>query len=489
MKCCIVSSIVLLSLLLTAFAEPPDTLWTRTWGGTGPDFGRKVIQTSDGGFAVFGHTASFGAGGCDYFLTRTDGSGDTLWTRTYGGSLDEISGGICQTSDGGFILSGNTASFGARVTDIYLVKTDSGGDTLWTKIYRMDDDDNCTDISSTLDGGYILTGFSSSTGSSGAYDVILLKTDSQGNMQWVNFYGGENSEYAYSVIENTTNEFVAVGESGSFILYDYEAFILKTSADGDSVWMKNFGGFTWDKFNAIVGQWDDGFACVGNSYSFTNGYNDIYLVRTDSEGFVLWTKVIGGEWDDVGLSLAKTSDNGFIISGTTKTGETPYWDGYLVKVDSNGDTMWTCTYKGQLEENDDYLYSVKQTSDGGYIAAGETDAFGAGGYDQWMIRLEPEEVSVKERGNNVAGDCVLFTPYPNPFNQSVKLSFQIASSGAVKITLFDIAGREVCHILHGYRPAGVHSLNFNAEGLSSGVYLVRLETEASNNIQKILLLK
>ncbi|MFQ5868905.1 MAG: hypothetical protein ACE5JC_03275, partial [Candidatus Zixiibacteriota bacterium] len=130
---------VLLLVSTTAALEPGDTLWTRAYGGSGYDRGYSVQQTSDGGYIIAGYTESFGAGDYDVYLLKTDSSGDTLWTRTYGGSDWDRGYCIQQTSDGGYIITGESWSFGAGYSDVYLLKTDSSGDTLWTRTYGGSD--------------------------------------------------------------------------------------------------------------------------------------------------------------------------------------------------------------------------------------------------------------------------------------------------------------------------------------------------------------
>jgi hypothetical protein len=148
--------------------------WEKTYGGTGSDYGRCVRQTSDGGYIITGYTTSFGTGGFDVYLIRTDALGDTLWTRTYGGGNDDISYSLQVTADEGYIISAKTTSFGAGANDAYLIRTDAGGDTLWTRTYGGTGTDKGYYVQLTLDGDYIMTGETTSYGG-GDYDVLLIK--------------------------------------------------------------------------------------------------------------------------------------------------------------------------------------------------------------------------------------------------------------------------------------------------------------------------
>jgi hypothetical protein len=172
-------SAVLLVLFLLSFGQAQQT-WTRTYGGNSADYGNSVQQTSDGGYIVAGRTLSFGAGAWDVYLIKTNPSGDTQWTRTYGGTGDDYGNSVQQTSDGGYIIAGYTESFGAGDGDVYLIKTNASGDTQWTRTYGGDSDDVGLSVRQTSDSGYIVAGVTYSFGA-GYDDVYLIKTDANGS--------------------------------------------------------------------------------------------------------------------------------------------------------------------------------------------------------------------------------------------------------------------------------------------------------------------
>ena len=169
--------------------------WTKMYGTTNGDIALSVQQTSDEGYIIAGWTASYGAGGNDVYLLKVDNTGATQWTKTYGGADDEVGISVQQTSDGGYIIAGYTESYGAGGSDVYLIKVGNTGAEQWIKIYGGTDDDRCRSVQQTSDGGYIITGWTASYGA-GRADVYLIKVDNAGAAQWTKTYGGGNNDFS-----------------------------------------------------------------------------------------------------------------------------------------------------------------------------------------------------------------------------------------------------------------------------------------------------
>jgi hypothetical protein len=220
--------------------------WDKTYGGTANDWGFSVIQTSDGGYAIAGNTNSFGAGNFDFRLVKTDSAGMTQWSRTYGGVSYECSRSVVQTSDGGYTLAGCTQSYGAGYYDFWLVKTDSTGNKQWNKTYGGTYYEEAYSVVQTSDGGYAITGYTQSYGA-GSYDLWLVKTDSSGNMQWNKTYGGSGYEYGQSVVETSSGEYAIAGYTSSFGAGSYDFWLVGLSKDislSSGLSMTNFNNST-----------------------------------------------------------------------------------------------------------------------------------------------------------------------------------------------------------------------------------------------------
>ncbi len=371
--------VIFLCLSLPAFAQ--DTLlWTRTYGGSSYDEGYFVQQTTDGGYIVVGRTYSFGAGGGDFYLIKTNSTGDTLWTRTYGGSNDEWGHSVQQTTDEGYIVAGVTWSFGAGGSDVYLIKTNSTGDTLWTRTYGGSSSDEGWVVQQTTDGGYIVTGYTSF--GTGGGDVYLIKTDSTGDTLWTRTYGGSSGDWGISVQQTTDGGYIVTGATRSFGAGSRDFYLIKTDSTGDTLWTRTYGGSNYEHGWAVQQTTDGGYIVMGGTGSFGAGGYDAYLIKTNSTGDTLWTRTYGGSNDDWGNSVQLTTDGGYIVAGVTWSFGAGQEEVYLIKTDSLGDTLWSRTYG---KSYDDGLTWVQQTTDGGYIVLAWTRSFGAGGSEDVML--------------------------------------------------------------------------------------------------------
>jgi uncharacterized delta-60 repeat protein len=476
--------ILLLSSAIT-LAQPPDTLWTHTYGGNGTDYASSVQQTTDGGYIVTGYTSSFGVGGNDFYLVKTNSQGDTLWTRTYGGSNADVAFSVQHdTIDGGYIVAGYTESFGAGYYDIYLVKTNSQGDTLWTRTYGGSNADVAFSVQhDTIDGGYIVAGYTDSFGA-GDNDFYLVKTNSQGDTLWTRTYGGNMNDYAYSVQQTTDGGYIIAGCTGS-IGVGGDFYLVKTNSQGDTLWTRTYGGGSPDAAHSVEQTTDGGYIVVGRTESFGAGYYDFYLVKTNSQGDTLWTRTYGGSEDDDAFSVQQTTDGGYIVVGWTAATCAGYDDFYLIKTNTQGDTLWTRAFGGSGLE---IANSVKQTSDGGYIAAGFTESFGAGSMDFYLVKLGAES-SVEPISLLLPFRYSLHPNYPNPFNPVTRISYDLPSPSMVNLEIFDLLGRKVASLTNGIQPAGTYSIIFDGSAFPSGLYFYRLQASNFIQTQKMILLK
>jgi len=207
-----------------------DTLWTKTYGGIEADCGLSVQQTSDDGYIIAGWTRSFGEGEGDVYLIKTNTSGDTLWMKTYGGIEADCGLSVQQTSDGGYIVAGYTRSFGEEGTDVYLIKLGANGDTIWTKTYGGTNWDYGYSVQHTSDGGYIITGQTESFGA-GWCDVYLIRLGANGDTLWTRTYGGIHYDAGSSVQQTSDGGYIVAGWTYSFGVGLGDVYLIKTAPD------------------------------------------------------------------------------------------------------------------------------------------------------------------------------------------------------------------------------------------------------------------
>ncbi|GAG49427.1 unnamed protein product, partial [marine sediment metagenome] len=219
--------------------------WSRTFGGSSEDTAYSVEETSDGGYIITGYTSSFGAGNSDIYLVKTDSMGVEEWSRTFGGSDSDNGDSVQQTSDGGYIIAGRTFSFGAGGMDIYLVKTDSQGLEEWSRTFGGSGEDYGGTVQVTSDGGYIITGNTQSFGAGGR-DAYLVKTDSMGVEEWSRTFGGSGEDYGWAVQETSDGGYIITGSTQSFGAGNSDVYLVKTDSMGFEEWSRIFDGSGWD---------------------------------------------------------------------------------------------------------------------------------------------------------------------------------------------------------------------------------------------------
>ncbi|MBD3286921.1 hypothetical protein GF359_09775 [candidate division WOR-3 bacterium] len=330
--------------------------WIFTYGGADNDLGQSVCESADGGFVATGQT------GENLLLTKTNSSGDLVWNHSY----PEMSGTFINAIDGGgYIITGSKDDQWLGQT-LFIMKTNSEGDSQWVKIHGKQDEKGCEGNSIlAIENGYLITGIN------GSGKLWILKTDSEGELIWEKEYGVQG--HGYSIREVSKNRYVITGELKLGEERE-DLCLLKIDENGDTIWVKTYGiSGDYEHGHSVEPTGDGGFFVAGEYGS------DTWLLKTDSEGDTLWSKV-----DNSGRTyqLVETSDGNYVLAGRRYTG-TNKLDMLILKVDGNGNKMWQKTYGGS---NDDIGYSVYKASQGGYIFTGQTRSFGDGSYDLWMIR-------------------------------------------------------------------------------------------------------
>lgn len=482
-KVILITAFVCIYLSNLTLAQIPDTLWTRTYGGSGSDVGYSVQQTNDGGYIIAGMTNSFGAGDNDVYLVKTNQQGDTLWTRTFGGADRDFGAGVKQTIDGGYIIIGATKSFNNGIDDLYLIKTDHNGDTLWTKVYGGLWGDVGISIIQDKEGNYIATGYTMSFDPGNA-DVWILKFTEFGDTLWTRRVGGSQVEYGMSIKQSKNEGYIITGYTQSFGL-NHDVYLIRLDTSGDTIWTNHYGGQGSDYGEDVIELDDGGFIIAGYTTSYSIGLNryDCYLVRVNLNGDTLWTRHYGGEFDDKAYAIELFED-GFVLAGYTHNFGTTERDAYIIKTNFNGDTVWTKTIGGLYN---DWGFNIYKTDDDGLILTGEFDKYGDGNHDVWLVKIDNLVVGIENE--LFPNQYFLSQNYPNPFNPTTKISYSVPQMRFVTLKVYDVLGNEIANLVNEEKPAGSYEVEFDGAGLPSGIYFYRLKVRDFVETKKMVFLK
>ena len=360
----LIISIICLCLFTSSASAATTGKWT--YGEDKYDMAIANLATMDGSHVIVGSTESYGSVGDDLWLFKAAGNGSITWNRHYGGDGNESGLNVIAAADGGYAVVGATSSYGQGEEDIWLIKTDSEGNMQWNQTYGGLYDDEGWMLLQTSDGGYLITGLTCT--SEGIADGILIKTDNAGNLQWQKTYGGVGDDCFYGLTKSSEGGYILSGTTNSTGAGKYDAWLVKVDNSGNQQWAKTYGGPEND-YAYIAFETETDYVVDCTTYSYGAGGADVWLLKVDAMGGLMWNYTYGGPEGDHGWYGAKTTD-GFALGGYTYSyginGNSAAW---LIKVDVNGMTMWNQTYGDA--NNDYYGWAVTQTSDGGYALSGE----------------------------------------------------------------------------------------------------------------------
>lgn len=478
-------------VMMGAASAELDTVWVNTYGGAAADGFRQAIPTSDGGFVAVGYTYSFGAGDVDLFAVKTDGAGDTLWMRAYGGPSMDYGHGICETDDGSYVLAGYTMSFGAGREDVYLLKLDADGDTLWVRTYGGSGLDEAKSVCFTSDGHIVVAGQTESFGS-GRSDVYLLKLGADGDTVWTRVFGGSRGEWAEGVCEMADGCYGISGTTGSFNS-TRDAYVLKIDPLGNIVWEDNYGSsnlYREDYGMRVFAMADTGVVATGWRTDQDNAdpCQAAFLRLNQAGGQQRYLKH-SDPYVEYGSSICQVADEGFLICGAAKNETTHKNDLFLIRRIQGIGWAWSQTIGG---DGSDWGCSALEIEPGYYIIAGYTESSGNGSFDGWLLKMREADAAVPAVR---AGSTVfLAVPTPNPFGPMSALSFTLPCAMQTELAMYDVSGRRIAILTQGLLGPGEHAVIWYGRDdrgveVSPGVYVARLRAGVSTVSRKVVRLK
>ncbi len=415
---------------IVSFAGEPILEWQKTLGGSLLDVANEVLVTPTGDYIVAGSSASndgdvaTNQGQYDFWIVKLDPVGNIIWKTSLGGSQYEYGGKMQETPDGGIIVAGYTNSANGAISinkggyDIWLVKLNNSGVLEWEKTYGGSGNENTFSMDLTSDGGYVIGATSDSsngdlTSNNGADDVWIVKLDPQGDLQWQQSYGGSGNDVTREVRQLDDGSYIVAAHSTSIDgdltsnngNADY--WILRLDAGGGIIWQKSYGGTLSDYAESALQTADGGFIVAGETRSsdgdvaFNNGASDLWVIKLDSQGDLLWQNAIGGTNGENIQTLEQTTDGNYLISGSSRSADGDLTlnqgnqDFMLLKLDVAGNLLWQKTVGGSGNEA---AASSKQAADGGYIVAGYSDSSDGdvtghqGNSDFWIVKLNQSPI-------------------------------------------------------------------------------------------------
>jgi len=354
--------------------------WYKTLGGPNEDAGFSVQQTSDGGYIVVGCTGSTPDLLFDVLVIKTDAEGNKQWEKTFDKSAEDYAKSVRQTSDGGYIIAGYTTDNAGAAWYYWLIKIDAQGNKQWDKTFGGSGLDQALSVQETSDGGYIICGSTSVNGDS---DGWLIKTNSSGDKEWDKTFGGPNGDIFTSVQQTSDGGYIITGSTAPRGAGYDDLWLIKTNSTGNKQWDRTFGGSGLYGGRSVQQTADGGYIIVGLSISEGGG---AWLIKTDNSGNEQWDNIFGSPGDACGWSVKQTSDGGYAFAGSRGCyGAFNCRDVWLVKTNSGGEKQWEETLGGS---GSDVGTSFEQTSDGGYIICGITNSYGTGSIDVLLIKVK-----------------------------------------------------------------------------------------------------
>ncbi len=501
---------VFLFITITGFSQP-NIEWENSFGGSTLDFGRTAITTTDGNYMIAGTTASSDGdvtnnnGSADVWLVKLTSTGNLIWQKTLGGSDSDSANAIVQTTDGGYIVVGDSRSTDGDLTenqgdfDWWIVKVDNLGALQWQKSLGGSGRDTAFDVKQTSDGGYIVAGVNNSNdgdviGNQGGKDAWIVKFNTSGTVLWSKSLGGTATDEANAIQQTTDGGYIIAGNSSSnngdvsSNNGSSDFWVVKTDVSGTIQWQKSLGGSGFDQAFSVIQTNDGGYVATGFSssnngdVSGNNGQGDIWTVKLDNTGTIEWQKSVGGSLSESANDVQQTNDDGFIIAGKTDSNDGDVTnnqggsDVWIVKLSDLGILQWQKSLGGSGQ---DFGNSIRQTSDDGFILGGNSDSSNGdisnnnGGSDFLIVKLS-SNLSVEDF--NTANILI----YPNPSNGIVTIKTKNVSKISISVT--DILGRLVFQD-ENINPQ-TYSLNLSH---SKGVNFIKITTATSEEVFKVII--
>ncbi len=523
-------NILLLFFGFLSSAQAPSIAWQKAYGGNQIDGGTKIIICNDGGYLITGESRSSisgdktvpSKGGSDIWIIKTSSTGVIEWQKAIGGSDYDVPSSLQQTSDGGYLIAGNSQSniSGDKTEnslgfyDYWILKLDSQGTIVWQNTIGASSGEVIDSSIQTADGGYLLGGSSVSFISGDKtennigfpfgqpyttfFDYWIVKIDAFGNVEWDNTIGTKETDILYRMINDYDGGFILAGYSqcdfsGDYSgqpIGEYDLWILKIDENGTILWQKTIGGSLVEYFRDIISTSDGGYLLgamsksniSGNKTENSKGGNDYWIIKIDALGNVLWDKTIGGNNEDILFSIKEDNSGNFYLGGSSKStlsGDKTQdsrggQDAWIVKTDNNGNVLWDKTIGGSSDDYATKLIVISEdtlilSADSKSSISGEKTEASRGDYDFWVVQLVPSLTTSNFTATNIQA-------VPNPTRHKIQISLPQVYEN-IDITIVNILGQIVQE--ESYQQTS--KINCSIAG-AAGIYLVNIANENGEKV-------
>ena len=451
-------------LIFFSFQSYSQIYFEASFGGTGNDYARSVRQLPDGSIYTAGYSNGGTHGGFDYALSKLNQNGNLLWTKYYGDSLDNNGLYMNTTSDGNFIFAGETMT-DSNLLDIRLYKIDTSGNQIWMKQYGDSLNESSKYAAQTSDGGFILCGFQND--SFGSNDTYVIKTDSDGNMQWQKTFGGTDNEYSDMIRETPEGDYIVTADTKSKGAGGYDIEVIKLNSAGITVWDSVYGDSLNSGCQGILITSKNKYLSFGETEVYPFSPFDFYLSLLDTNGQTLWTKTFGGTKTDAIFSAQEISDGGFICTGYSNSYNAGPLNLVILKTDSLGNMQWVQNYG---DAGIDIGYEIIPSLYNGYLICGKTFVS-----DDDFYLLYLDTAGLLASAQPAISNRLSVNIFPNPFAEMASIQITGYQSSAIgEMLIYDVLGKEKRRITI---PCNSENSIIERGNLSSGIYFYELRSE------------
>lgn len=460
-----------------AWAQAPDTVWTRRIGTSTGSWIEEGITTPGGGYLALGMYTRLGTNNWDSWLVKFNANCDTTWTKLYGGAYGEYGRDIVRMADTGFVILGKKQTVQNGDYYVWLYGLDTSGNKTWEKITTKTE--NPWGLTLAADTGFGIVA-SRELAVTPMNDIVVIRANSKGDTVWSRRFGGPLADDPETIVATPDSGFLILANTRSYGLGNGDVYLLKVNKRGDSVWARTFGGAQWDDASQMRPTSDGNYLIVGVSYSFGVS-GSVYVIKVSPEGGTLWESNVAGP-GGTAVDFEETPDGGFLLTGTKYPGISSTNDVYIVRIDKDGKLLWSKSVGTNVHEGG---ICAHRTPDGSSLIVGN---YGSSN-NIYAVKLAPEVVEVKELAGEIPATIMLHQNYPNPFNPVTMIRFELPRRLAVRLSVFNLLGQELAVLVDEELDAGLKEVAFDASSFSSGSYFCRLHAGTSVLVKKLLLVR